>query len=86
MHALSSRIHTPDVPALQVLVAWLSQLFAPQYADALPAEVRRLPERMLRDIGLDPRTVRSEHSGTVTQADMLHSPRAMAEFLATTVR
>jgi hypothetical protein len=87
MHAVSSRsLDTSASRGLRSLLARLNRLLATDATDALPAELRRLPDRLLRDIGVDPRMFVPEPSASVTPPDILHSPRAMAEFLATTVR
>ncbi len=86
---LAISTHPIQNPFASRLGPWVSQLLrwlVPERSDAIPAEFRRLPDRLLRDIGVDPRSIPPEFSRTVTAPDMLHSPRAMAEFLATTVR
>lgn len=69
------------------LLAWrLSHAFEPKDAQSLPAELGRLSDHLLRDIGVDPRSLPPAPAHLVTPPDLLHSRAAMAEFLATTVR
>ena len=69
------------------LFAWrLLRRFERPASARLPAELRRLPDHLLRDIGIDPRDVSPESAHPLTTPDILHSPAAMAAFLATTVR
>lgn len=87
MHAVSSSsFEMPFAHGLRLLAGRFLGLFAPQEADRLPAELRGLPDRILRDVGIDPRTLAPDYPGAVTPPDILHSPRAMATFLAMTVR
>jgi uncharacterized protein YjiS (DUF1127 family) len=87
MQAIST--HPFQNPVVSRLGPWVSQVIrwvVPERNDAIPAEFRRMSDRLLRDIGVDPRSIPPEFSRAVTAPDMLHSGRAMAEFLATTVR
>ena len=87
MQAISTHpFQTPVASRLGLRLSQLIRWLAPERGDAFPAEPRRLPDRLLRDIGVDPRALPPEFSRAVTTPDILHSRRAMAEFLATTVR
>lgn len=52
----------------------------------VPVELGRLSGHLLRDIGIDPRSLPAKPQHLVTPPDTLHSRVAMAEFLATTIR
>lgn len=87
MHALSSpALETAALSHLPRRVWQLFHAFVPERRPSLPSELRRLSARQLLDIGIDARIFAADHVGGVTPPDVLHSPRAMAEFLATTIR
>lgn len=55
---LSHQTSTPIVNRLALIFWRLSHAFATKDAHQLPAELSRLSDHQLRDIGVDPRSVR----------------------------
>ena len=53
---------------------------------SLPAELRKLPDHLLRDIGIDPRQLPPTLNELVAVPGGLQSGEAIAAFRATTVR
>lgn len=76
--------HGPVTGRLGLLLARL--FHAPAAAMQLPAELRRLPDHLLRDLGVERRDLTPSLEDMMTRADMLESRTAVAAWLASTVR
>lgn len=61
-------------------------LHVPAAAPELPAELRRLPDHLLRDLGVERRDLSPSLEDIMTRADMLESRTAVSAWLASTIR
>ena len=68
-------------------LAWrLPPAFDRQSKPGLPAELRKLPDHLLRDIGIERGDLPPVLDDLTTRADMLESRTAVAAWLSSTVR
>lgn len=66
--------------------ARLAHVLQPAASHELPAVLRRLPDHLLRDIGVDRADLPPALDELMTRADMLESRTAVAAYLAATTR
>ena len=64
----------------------LANAFQPSASGRLPAELQRLPDHLLHDIGVERADLPPVLDELLTRADMLESRSAMTTWLATTTR
>ncbi|MGV3548363.1 DUF1127 domain-containing protein [Rhizobium sp.] len=78
--------HFPVTGRLGLLFSRLVHAFQPAQSSGLPAELGKLSDRMLRDIGVERGDLPPVLDELITRADMLESRTAVAAYLAATTR
>lgn len=78
--------HLPAAARFSQLFWRLVHALKPSDSTGLPAELRRLPDHLLRDIGIDRADLPPVLDELMTRADMLESRTAVASYLAATTR
>jgi hypothetical protein len=78
-----SHVHTGR---LENLVWRVLHAFDRESKPSLPADLRRLPDHLLRDIGVERGDLPPVLDDLITRADMLESRTAVAAWLSATVR
>jgi hypothetical protein len=79
-------VHTPAAGRVVHLFWRVVEAFQPSTSSSLPAELRRLPDHILRDIGVERGDLPPVLDELMTRADMLESRTAVAAWLSATTR
>lgn len=78
--------HFPVTGRLAQLYWRIVNAFQPDTSSRLPAGLQRLPDHLLRDIGVERGELPPVLDNLMTRADMLESRTAVAAYLAATTR
>ena len=78
--------HFPFTGRFTQLFVRAVSAFQPAASLGLPAELQRLPDYLLRDIGVERAELPPVLDNLMTRADMLESRTAVAAYLAATTR
>ena len=78
--------HFPATGRLVQLYWRIVNAFQPAASSHLPADLQRLPDHLLRDIGVERGELPPVLDNLMARADMLESRTAVAAYLAATTR